>query len=117
MEIVIEKEARNAYDNPASYTKEDLIEAVANDLSLSPQQRIEIVNRLQKEDQFSNLEHGVIGGALGYSLSKFLKLGKTSQLLLSIAGFGAGKLLLNHGNANDNTLNYNKKNNTYEVKY
>ena len=96
-------------------SKEDLIEAVSHDMSLTAQQKVELIQKLQQDDFYQHLVHGALGATVGVSISKFMNLGKSSQILLGIAGFGVGRMLWD--NKDSSALKYNEKNKTYEVEY
>jgi hypothetical protein len=91
-------------------SKEELIELVKNDPHLSNDERYEIIKKLNDNDFYKKV---IIGGASMAVLSKFTKLSTTSKVLLTLAGFGISKYLLDVTKKHDKFLKYDKKTNTY----
>jgi len=93
-----------------------LTQAVQADPILSPSEKEKIHALLSQPDFLSKLMHGMFGASLVYLLTEYLKLGKTAQILLSIAGFGVGRLLLDvHEKKKTDFANYNEKLKVYEI--
>jgi hypothetical protein len=60
--------------------------------------------------------HGTAGAAIAFAFSKYLKLSKPAQVLLSLAGFGIGKYLLDETRKHDKFLQYDPKHKVYNLK-
>ena len=90
-------------------------------LSSTERQALEMVSH---QPSFMNqILGGVTGGALALAVAKYMKLNKSTQALLAIAGFGIGKLTVStlRSNANPGSniskiKNYNKATDLYEIK-
>jgi len=74
---------------------EDLKHLVRNDLSLSPQERGSLLSVLNNPNAYEHLLAGGAGATLALIISKYYKMKPTSQVLMSLAGFGIGNILLN----------------------
>lgn len=99
-----------------TYSKEQLISIVERDPTLTRDEKIEVVTRLRDSSFYDHLVHGVVGAGISVIIGKFLKLSKTSQVLLCIAGFGIGKYLLDATRKHDRFLQYNDRLKVYELK-
>jgi fructose-1-phosphate kinase PfkB-like protein len=73
----------------------EFIAAVTKDPGLAPQERSQVLEWLKKPEVVKQLS-GVAGAAIGVAVAKYMKLGRTSQFLLGIAGYGAGRLIYNY---------------------
>jgi hypothetical protein len=63
------------------------------DPTISPDER-QALELLFKDDKFfDKLMQGAMGASVAYAVSKFLKLSRTSQIILTTAGFGLGRLI------------------------
>ena len=51
---------------------------------------------LCREPEVANLLSGPAGATVGVMAAKYMKLGRTAQVLLGVAGFGLGRLLYDH---------------------
>ena len=76
-------------------TPEQLIKIVTNDQYLSPTEKNELLQKLHEPSFAQNLLHGSIGAGISLAFTKYMKMSKTAQILLSMAGFGIGRYLLN----------------------
>ena len=90
--------------------------AVENDQSLTGKQRNSLLEDLNNPAFVDELKSGSIGVALSLLLAKYMKLSPQSQLLLSIAGFGVGKIIYDHKHGPDRFGQYNKDLRMYEIK-
>ena len=92
-------------------SKQELIDSVKSDPHLSYAERNEIIDKLNDNDFYKNV---IAGGASIALLSKFTKLSTTSKVLLTLAGFGISKYLLDAVRKHDRFLQYNSKTKMYE---
>jgi len=97
----------------AQYSKQELIEIVQADPHLTDLQKYQITAKLKDNAFYKNV---IAGGASLALLSKFTKLSTTSKVLLTLAGFGISKYLLDATRKHDKFLQYNSKNKAYEYK-
>jgi hypothetical protein len=98
------------------YSREQLISIIDRDPTLTKAEKDEVIERLRDNSFYDHMIHGAIGASIGYVIARFLKLSKTSQVLLSIAGFGLGKYLLDATRKHDRFLQYNDRLKVYELK-
>lgn len=84
-----------------------ILTAVNEDSTLSDQERQLVAEQL-KDEKF---KAGLVGGGLALLWSKYKKLSKSTQVLVTLAGYGIGRAL-----ANRVDTNYNKKTKTYEIR-
>jgi len=81
---------------PGAYMlPEDLSHFIRNDQGLNPNQRNHVLQLLNTPDLGGHLLAGTAGAALALSVSKYKKMSGTSQVLMSLAGFGLGNIILN----------------------
>lgn len=92
-----------------------LLKTLRADASLKAEEKAELEAAVNHEDFKSKLLYGVYGTGLAYLISRYLKLGKTSQVLLSMAGFGLGRLIYDQMHRKDNAVSFNKQYRRYEV--
>jgi len=86
-----------------------------NDPSLTPEEREKLDSLLNDDKFFDKLMQGAMGASVAYALAKFLKLGRTTQYILTAAGFGIGRILADR--AKEYELKHPKQNGlTYTVK-
>ena len=98
-------------------TPESILSLATNDSSLAPQEKSQLVEWLHKPDVAKHLS-GAAGAALGVVLAKYAKLGRTAQVLLGIAGYGAGRIVYNflkHKQEHRQFAPYNDKLKQYEM--
>ena len=84
---------------------------ISGDNSLTAQEKETVLSALQDD----KLKSSLIGGGLGLLAAKYLKLSSTAQVLLTLAGFGIGKALLNRVPKTNKSLKYNNTVKAYEV--
>lgn len=97
--------------------KNILIHTIEKDLSLNPVEKQHLIDKLHKDDKFfDELMHGAIGASTGYIFSKFIGLSPQAQILLSMAGFGFGKYLLDKSKKHDKLVKYDEDKKHYELK-
>lgn len=94
-----------------AYSRQELIQFVSSDPHLTDLQKHEIINKLKDNDFYKNL---IAGGTSLALLSKFTNLSNTSKVLLTVAGFGISKYLLDAVRKHDKFLQYNKKTKSYQ---
>ena len=96
----------------------ELRRAVSSDRELNEHEREELNALIEEKDFLKRMAFGGAGAALGLIVAKFLKLGRTTQVLLSLAGFGIGRALYDGLIKNphrDNFGQVNRKTNLYEI--
>jgi len=91
--------------------KAQLIKAINLDNTLDPAQKAELVECINDDAKFS----GLIGAGAGLAISKFLKLSTKAQILMTTAGFGIGKYLLDNSGKHDKFIQYNDKVRAYDI--
>lgn len=103
---------------PPSFSSDVLRSAVSKDQGLSTPQRNEVLEALNDPNFLSSLKTGAISALLGGLLGKFMKLSGETRLLLSLAGFGIGKILYDfkQDQQGKNSSWYNPKMKMYELK-
>jgi hypothetical protein len=94
----------------------NLISAVESDPHINSMQKQMLAEKLGEPTFFENLIHGAFGAGLALLVSKYLHLGKTPQILLTIAGYGIGKALWDAYDTENNFSRYNKQTKMYEIK-
>jgi predicted solute-binding protein len=85
-------------------SKEELIELIKSDPHLSSDEKYEIISKLNNNELYKQI---IAGGASMAVLSKFTKLSTTSKVLLTLAGFGISKYLLDTVRKHDKFFKYN----------
>jgi hypothetical protein len=95
---------------------EDLKHLVRNDLSLLPQERASLLTVLNNPNAYEHLLVGGAGAALALTISKYYKMKPASQVLMSLAGFGIGSILLNALTPPPKHTNWNEDRATNVVK-
>lgn len=88
---------------------------VQQDAGLSKTEKEYLLQRLTEPTILEHLVHGTTGAGVALIVSKYLALPKNAQILLSIAGFGIGKYLLDTTQKRDKFIQYNDKLNTYNI--
>lgn len=96
-------------------TQAQLMQLVQHDSGLTIQEKAELIEKIQDNDFYTNLMHGTIGASIGYIISKFLNLSRSAQILMSVAGFGIGRYLLDVSRKHDKFIQYNERLRTYEI--
>jgi hypothetical protein len=91
--------------------------AVDADQSLTVNQRKEMHHWLDDPAVLNELRSGSIGAALSLLISKFLDMKPRNQLLLSIAGFGIGKIIYDYKNDPKKFSRWNKQQRMYEIEH
>ena len=76
-------------------TGRDLAQAIAGDMGLPATQRQGLLQMFNSPNVAEQLLGGVAGGALGLALARFKKLSGPAQVLMSLAGFGLGNIIVN----------------------
>lgn len=93
-----------------------LLAALRADPSLNPQERKQVEHMVSQPDFTTKLMYGAFGASLAYIVAKYLKLSKSAQILLAIAGFGIGRLLLDASQKHkDKFVQYDNKIKQYEI--
>lgn len=116
----------NAFRNMSPFSKckskgnrdfslDTLKRAVSGDQSISPKQQETVLQMLRDPDFVSELKSGAIGAALSYLLSRYLDLKPETKILVSIAGFGVGKLIYDFGKDNKRFSTYNPETRMEEI--
>lgn len=90
-----------------------LTEHISKDTTLKSSERASLLSALSED----KLRAGLLGGAAGLLISKYLKLSKPSQVLLTLAGFGVGRALLRRMDREpDKFYIRDPKTKTYEIR-
>lgn len=88
------------------------------DHELHAREREELLACIDEKDFMKRTAFGGLGAATGLLVAKFLKLSTTTQVLLSLAGFGIGRMLYDGLIKNPHRDNFGKVNprtNQYEI--
>lgn len=106
--------------NPAVPTKPPFCAAtiraaIDRDPSLSTAQQEEMQGWLNDPNTLQKLQSEGVGATLGYAAAKFLNLKPQTQLLLSIAGFGVGKIMYDFKNNPKKFSTFNPQLRMYEI--
>lgn len=101
--------------NNPQISQQQLVQLVMNDPLLSISEKAELVDKLRDANYYQSLVHGAIGAGLGLAFSRYMELSRTAQVLISLAGFGIGKYLLDVSSKHDKFLQYNDKYKTYTI--
>lgn len=88
-----------------------LRDAIQRDPSLTPDQRDGLLGQLTG-DQLGPL---LLSGGLGLLVARWLKLSPTAQVLLSLAGLGIGKLLLDQTRNQQPFSTFNPRTRLHEI--
>lgn len=101
----------------ANDKRDELITSVRSDPSLEEDQKRKLLNLLTDNAFFNKVLYGGFGAAVGAAVANWLKLSRKSKILLAIAGFGIGELLLSASKKSEEKkpLQYNKQTRLYEV--
>ncbi len=94
-----------------------LIMLIQQDIGLSPEERQFLLQHFSQTDKYQTFMSGATGAAAAAVIGRYLKLSKTAQVLLTIAGFGVGKYLLKATRDSKNFVSYNDKMKAYELNY
>lgn len=98
-----------------SFNVRSLSQAVSQDQGISSRQREGVLDSLKDPEFMGELKGGAIGAALSFLVAKYLKLKPTTQVLLSLAGFGVGKLIHDYKHNPGNFSRYNEKLKMHEI--
>ncbi len=93
----------------------ELRTAVLRDQSINSTQRRDVLSWLEDPVTLQNLRNGSLGALLTISIAKFLKLKPRTQLLLSLAGFGIGKMLNDVKSDPRKSSSFNQQLRMYEI--
>lgn len=97
-------------------SKDQLLAAVRRDPALTYEEKEELIDKINDANFYNSIVNGAIGGSIGFAIAKFFGLSKQAQVLLSLAGFGIGKYLLDATRKHDRFLQYNEKLKVYDIK-
>jgi len=98
---------------------QQLISIIKSDHTLGQDDKNLLINKLQSPSEVSKLLAGISGASFALLLARFLHMGKTTQVIMTLAGFGIGRLLLERIEKPDDTskvLQYKDKLNYYDIK-
>lgn len=96
-------------------TKPQLLLAVSQDPTLSKTEKAEIVTKLGNEEFLQEILHGAAGAGTALVIAKYFNLSKPAQALITLAGFGVGRYLLDESRKHDRFLQYDDKLKTYKI--
>lgn len=88
---------------------------IAQDHGLSPEEKAQLMVRIQTPGFLNSLMAGSTGAGLAYIVSKYLNLAPTTRFLLTVSGFGIGKYLLEKTQNHDTFIKYNKNTKLYHL--
>lgn len=90
--------------------------AVMQDPHLNDEEKLQVNTVLEDKDAKRKILYGFYGAGLAYLISRYLSLTPPSQILLSAAGFGLGRLLVDStGEPKNDFARYNTKLRQYEI--
>lgn len=92
-----------------------LVVCVNNDPTLTSSEKSLVLMKLHEPSFLEKNKEGIVGAGLGLAISKFLKLSRKSQILLTLAGFGIGKYILAEARNRDKFVTYNDRLKVYEI--
>lgn len=96
--------------------KEAIIHSISIDPHITADQRQKLINSIRTEDsQYRGLINGALGASIGYAIGRYLKLSKTTQVVVTLAGFGIGKYLLDNHENSGKFMEYDKKLKGYKL--
>ena len=95
----------------------ELQRCIQADRDLKDQEKAELLTRLNEQDFLKLTAFGGLGAALGVMVARYLKLSRTTQVLLGLAGFGLGRVLYDRLIRNPKRDNFGGVNRTgqYEI--
>ena len=96
--------------------KAAILRSISIDPHLQALERQRLTTAITHEDpSWKKLIAGVTGAAAGFAISRFLKLSTTSQVLVTLAGFGVGRYLLDNSDDSNQFMAYNKQLKSYKL--
>lgn len=99
-----------------SEDKAAVMRSISIDPHLTPTERQRLISLTTQGDSFwRKAINGAVGAAAGLAVSKFLKLSSTSQTLITLAGFGIGRYLLDNSDDSGKFMEYNKQLKGYKI--
>lgn len=103
-------------NTPFSFNTDLLRKAVNVDQGISGDKRSTVNNWLNDPEFVGELQTGAMGSAIAYLLSKYVNLSPKAQILMSLAGFGVGKLIYDYKQGTANISSFNPVVKMYELK-
>jgi hypothetical protein len=96
----------------------DSLATLANaDPGLAQHEKTHLLELLHEKDVQKFLS-GAAGAVFSVLLAKYMKLGRTAQFLLGLAGFGIGRLVYDHLNKHHRQFaSWNEQTKGYEIKH
>lgn len=95
----------------------ELIKSIHADTNLTKEQKEHLAKFINTPNQLAKLTSEATGAGLGLVISNYLKLSKPAKVLLSVAGYGIGKVLYDAiHNDKKKFQSYNKDLKVYEIK-
>ena len=92
-----------------------LIPLISSDSGLSAQEKNQLSELLRGKD-IDKLLSGIAGSAVLAIASKYMKLGRTAQVLLGLAGFGLGRIVYDYVTKHHKHFaNWNDQSKAYEI--
>jgi hypothetical protein len=96
-------------------TKQKILLAVQRDPTLDPEEKVRIAENLNDAMFYNKIvKPGLTTGA-GFAIAKFFELSKPAQALITLAGYGIGRYLLDESDKHDKFLQYNKETGNYKI--
>jgi hypothetical protein len=99
-------------------TSPDLHNLLLKDPSLDEGERTQLAEHLKDPKFFDKLMEGAMGASLAYATARFLKLSRPIQIMLTVAGFGLGRLIadkLNSKKERSDATTYDPEKHTFNV--
>lgn len=98
-----------------SFDLNELAKVIKLDPKLQEDERTTILKLLNSPEFFSKLKTSAASSGLVYLISSYLKLSRPAQVLLSIAGFGIGRIIHELFQQDDHFSKYNTKTRSYAI--
>jgi F0F1-type ATP synthase assembly protein I len=98
-------------------TIQRLVQSVTADSILARDEKQKVLDMLSRTDFLSKLQSGALGAGLAFLLAKFLKMSPRAQLLMTLAGYGIGRMLVDASSKHsEKFIQYNDRMKLYEIK-
>ena len=94
---------------------EDLSKFIRQDEGLHPAQRANVLQMLNNPDIATHVLTGITGAGIALAVARWKKMSPTSQVLMSLAGFGLGNIILNKLTPPPKFTNWNSSGGTVTV--
>ena len=93
-----------------------VIKIIHADPHISEADKNRLVNKIEGTSNINDsFWNGIAGAGAALAVSHFLKLSRNAQILLTIAGYGIGKYLLDNTDKRAKLMEYNDKSKSYNL--